>query len=148
MIDRFGNMFNSVTPMSWVTPSQTGTTVTHSQIPFPNSLSNREPGPHSGSGSKQTGSGSNSNSGGAGSGGMPSKPSGLGGWANVAGHNDEIQRVATGDRKDLDRYAELYAAGGGVSALNRRNSSADGQRLMQWCDCCLPCILAYVYAIG
>lgn len=59
---------------------------------------------------------------------MPSKPTGLGGWASVAGHNDEIQRVATADRKDIDRYA----AGGGVSALNRRTSSADGQRLMQW----------------
>ena len=135
MLDRFGNAFTSVTPMSWATPSHALAGGTASHAPFPNSLSNtnRDTGTNSNSGSKNA-SGSNSNSGGARSGSMPSKPSGLGGWASVAGHNDEIQSVATGDRKDIDRYAELYAAGGGVSALNKRNSSQDGQRLMQWCD--------------
>lgn len=139
LLDAQNPMFANATPISWTTPSHAFTTGTGSQIPFPHSA-NKESASNSGS----KGGGSNSNSGGAGSGGMPSKPSGLGGWASVAGH-DEIQRVATADRKDLDRHAERYAAGGSISATDRRGSFADGQRLMQWCDALTVPLAAHLH---
>lgn len=76
------------------------------------------------------------------------KPPGLGGWAEVAGNDDEIQRVATGDRKAIDRLrsgaglgsASGSASGSGASgsagspATGTQTRSQDAQTLGHWCD--------------
>lgn len=76
------------------------------------------------------------------------KPPGLGGWASVAGNDDEIQRVATGDRKAIDRLrsgAGLGSASGSAGASGSASGSGSGSTpatktsgqdaytLMQWC---------------